>query len=858
MNLSISAASQFNVTASAQGSPRTTVATRIGFAKWALAGSAAALALLPGVAAAQATGSAIVAAPEAGTTVAGTNGQSSTTGTERAPAEAVQDDGAIQDVIVTAQRRDESLSRVGISVTAIGADELQRRGINSPGDLVKLVPGFQATTTFSGAPIYRVRGVGFTTRNVTSTAPVGIYMDEVAVGYPYMSLGLVHDLERVEVLKGPQGTLYGRNATGGLVNYIAAKPTTSWQGGFSTEAGSFRTLNVNTFISGPVSDFMRVRLAFSSQNRGDGYQRSITHGQELGELYQKSARLTVDLGNGGPLEATVTGNFWDRSGDSTGVQAIFYIPDASPSTAPFGSALARSSINPKPTSNRDVDFIADSRQPRAAAGLLRPPLMVDSQFYSITGRLGYALSDALLVQSLTTYQKLDQRDVADAAGLATESAVLDSNAIIQTFSQELRLIGDGERLNWSVGAYYAKDKIDEDDVGYTFENASIVRLRAIARSRPQTRYTVAEINAGFGNYRNTALLDTEVKAAFANAEYKVSDLLKLTLGGRYTRDRTEFAGCTRDLNGEAAPVINTVYPLFGIPNPNLQPRQCFTLNAAGTGFVQNVTNSKAENNFAWRANVDVTPSQDVLLYGSVSRGYKSGGYPIITASSERQLTPIEQEQLTSYEVGTKLKLLDRSLQLNVAGFYYDYKNRQVLGRVLDVIFGTLARIRNVPRSRLYGVEGDLTWRVTPTITLSGGATYLNSKILEFSDFTELGAPADIAGQPFSYTPEFQGNATLAYDSPISSTMRFTADANVSYQTHSQADSAGIAAFRIDGRTLVDGSIGLADADNRWRLQLYGRNLFDTYYWTGVSSLTETVFRFPGMPRELGARATFRF
>ena len=808
------------------------------------------------------------AAQQAGansTTGSGAQAGQNAIDTQTAPASSTQPAATdasstqIQDIVVTAQRRAESLSRVGIAVTAIGADSLAREGIDEPSDLPRLVPGFQANTAYGGAPVYSIRGVGFNTRNVSSTAPVGIYLDEAAVAYPYMSLGLVYDLERVEVLKGPQGTLYGRNATGGLINYVTAKPTDSWQGGFGFEAGNYQTINANAFVSGPLGDGARVRLAVNTLNRGHGYQRSVTRDERNGELYQKAARLTLDLGTGGAFDATLTGSYWKRDGDSVAPQAIFYIPPTAAASAPFSNPLAQASIVTNPTGNSQVDFLSLGRQPQAALGLLHPGPLTDSEFYSGAARFGVAFSPAIRLQSLTTYQHLRQRDASDVGGVQVETLFADQNTRINSFSTELRLIGSSEAFNWSVGGYYADDGIDSNDFVYNTENSTISRLRAIARSLPQTTYTVAQINASYGNYNNRARTDVSVKALFANADLKLNDLIKLTAGGRYTWDDTKFAGCTYDVNGLNVPIVNLVFPLLTRRTlPALSAGQCFTIKADGTGYASIITGPQQPENLAWRGSVDITPSDTTLIYASVSRGYKSGGFPVLAGSNEVQFSPIAQEKLTAYEVGTKLGLFDRRVQFNLSGFYYDYVNKQIYGRIPDTIFGTLFRIRNVPESRVYGVDGELTVRVTPTLTARVAGVYLDTKVERFSDFTELGVAADIAGQPFPFTPDFQGSATLSYDGPINDDLRFQADATVNHQTKTQADSAGIAQFRIGAYTLVNGSVGVAGAENRWSVGLYGRNLFNRYYWTGVSSGVETVFRFPGMPREYGLRGSWRF
>lgn len=780
-----------------------------------------------------------------------------------APAEADEDQAAQdqnrfpQEIVVTAQRREEALSRVPVSVTALGADDLIQQGVSDPQDLVGIVPGFQATSSYGGNTVYTLRGVGFNTRNPSSTAPIGIYLDQAALPFPVMAQGVSFDLERVEVLKGPQGTLFGRNATGGLINYVAAKPTSTPEGGLTVEVGNFQTVNASAFVSGALSDFIRVRVAADTQNRNEGWQRSVTRNERLGELHQHALRGTLEFGNGGPFSATLTGSAWWRYGDSLAPQAIFYIYG----NRPVANPLARASIIANPTDTRDADWNSVINQPQADIGIFHPGPLTDSEYLGGTLNMEYAFSDTVRLVSLSSYSKLDKREVSDAAGLQTSSIFQDNVAYLRSVSQELRLVGDSDRLRWSLGAYVADDRATEQAIGYNDQNGQIATLRGLALILPQTRYTPQQLRRSFGNYDVRGAIDSNVYAVFANADYAFTNQFRLSAGARYTRDDQRFRGCVYDYLGGNVALVNTVYPVLTggrAAGVNLQPGGCYTLNAALSNFVPIVANEQSEDNISWNVTASFTPSDTSLFYGTVARGFKAGTYPIFAGSVETQFDPVLQEQLTSYELGTKIGLFDRRVQFNLATFYYDYRNKQIFGRVADLIFGTLSRIRNVPKSRVWGVEGDVTIRVTPELTLSGAAAYLDSKILgSFADFTELGAPADFGGRPFAYTPKFQGSATIAYDGPISNALRFNASLTANYQDATQADFAGNALFRIKERTLVNGTIGIAHADGV-SLTAYAKNLFDEYYYSGVTSAIDTVVRYPGMPREFGLRASFRY
>lgn len=775
---------------------------------------------------------------------ASVGGQTSPGTSERVPGE----------IIVTAQRRAESLSRVGATVSVVGGEALVSQGVDSAADLTRFVPGFQATQSYNGNPVYILRGVGFNSPNANSTPPVGLYQDEVAIPYPYMSLGMVFDLERVEVLKGPQGTLYGRNATGGLVNFIAAKPTSEMSGGATLEVGNFETVNATAYVSGPVADWARVRVAGNTQNRNKGWQESVTRDDRLGKLHQNSVRGILDIGNGGPFAASLTANYWTRTGDTQAPQSTRNI------RGPAANPLALASVIPNPTRNEQADWAPDSRQTQAGIGIIRPHLLIDSRFYSLAGKISYDLSDSVQIASTTSYQNLRHRDVTDLSGFQITANFQDVFGKITSFAQELRLIGNFDALNWSVGAYYAKDKSRQTQVGYNDENGVIAILRGVSLAVNNGRYTASQITSSFGNYESRSTGDMEVKSLFANVDYRFNEQIKLTLGGRYTEDEQNQEACTYDYRGTNVPVLNLFYGAVFGKTFNLQPGQCYTLDGpTGSNFVQgSVVSTQKETNFAWRANIDYTPSDSTLLYANVSRGYKAGGFPLIAASRSTQFRPIQQEELTAYEVGAKLGLFDRVAQLNLSGFYYDYKNKQIFGRVQDAIFTTLSRIDNIPESHLYGIEGDIIVRAGDNLQFNLAAVYIKSKIDEYTSFNQLGQVQNFAGRPFAYTPKFQGNALVTYDAPLSENLNLDATVSASYQGRSSAAIADIAEFEIDDYVLIGATLGVSGADEQWNLGVYVQNLFDTYYWTGVESATDSVFRFAGMPRQFGVRMGFRF
>ena len=770
---------------------------------------------------------------------------------------------ATDDIIVTANRRQESLSRVGVSVAVVTAAQLQIQEVRQPADLARVVPGFQATTSaLTGSPVFILRGVGFDTPNATSTAPVGTYVDEVAYAYPYMSLGANFDLERVEVLKGPQGTLYGRNATGGLIDFITAKPTDTAQGALTMGYGNYDSFLVDGFVSGPLTDKLKARLAFQSEGRATGYQYSVTRPDDrLGTRYRKSLRGTVQWDPSDRLSFTASGTYWQLNGEPQAPQAI---ADLAP--AALLNPLAAASVIANPTNNRQADWTPTSRQPVTTVnGLTRPFYGMNSQFAGGMLKGGLKLTDAITLASLTSFNHLSFDTVAEVNGLQTESQTAESTGSIDSFSQELRLVGDMGRFNWSAGGYYAHDTTHEYDVGYVGELYTIVNLRNAALAVDAARGNPVDPNLiryGSRNYAAQGDYKNEVYAGFVNAEYAFGSKFKVSAGGRYTQDSLAGSGCGRDVNGDRVALTNILYPVL-TRNPALQgiqPNGCTSLNVNDTAFGL-ITQSQKQHNFSWRGRADYTPSDTVLFYGSVSRGYKAGTIPVLTASNASQLAPVTQEKLTAYEVGSKVNLFDRVLQINVSGYYYDYINRQVFGRVPDLIFGTLQRIVNIPKSEVYGAEVSANLRVTSTLRLQAAGSYLHSEVKTFTGYNNQVAAAVVnyAGATLPYSPKFQANGSITNDMPIGSgNIKLFTSIYGSYQSRSSSVIGNETGFGIKAYGLLGAKLGVHSANDAWGVEGYVTNLTNTYYWTSVQRTSEALDRFAGLPRMYGARVSFRF
>lgn len=394
-----------------------------------------------------------------------------------------------------------------------------------------------------------------------------------------------------------------------------------------------------------------------------------------------------------------------------------------------------------------------------------------------------------------------------------------------------------------------------------------------------SRHRLIIVDAGLGIpffvYSQYARQKFVNKAVFANLDYDIGDSITLHGGVRYTKTNIDFAGCTADrgfaLGQGIQNLLNFIRGGAGLGPISIADGACVTIDGS-TLTVGEVQRSLDEDNVSWRAGIDYKPSRDVLLYASVSKGYKSGSFPLLSASDANQFNPVTQESVTAYELGAKLTLLENTAQINSALFYYDYSDKQLKGRVIanPDVFGPLEALVNVPKSRVQGAEVQLDLAPTDGLRVSIGATYLDTKIKgSFINYDSYGSQLDFGGSAFPYTPKFQIVTDAQYDWALSDDVEAFIGANLNFQSDTKAvlgnaratPSVALTAqggLTIEDYTLIDLRAGLSFADKRYKISAFVRNLGNTYYWSNATRITDTTVRFAGRPRTFGATLSARF
>lgn len=766
--------------------------------------------------------------------------------TTPAPAAGPQTEG-VGDIIVTAQKREQALNDVPLSITAASGEKLAQQGVSDVADLVKIVPGFNFTESAYATPVYTLRGVGFYETSLGAKPTVSVYLDQVPYAFSIMTRGATLDLERVEVLKGPQGTLFGSNATGGAINYIAAKPTTTFKAGIDASYARFDEVQVGGFVSGPLSDTLTARVAARTEQGGD-WQRSYTRDAKLGGSNYTTGRFLLDFKPSDAVSFELNLNGFVDKSDGQAAQLIGVVPLGNPARLGAIATYPRA-----PSDNRAADW-SPGQEPKR-----------DNWFYQGSLRGDIDLGADLTLTSITAYSRYHHDTDLDPDGMALRDYFYNTRGKITSFSQELRLSGRvGDALTYIVGANYARDKAHQRDNSGPYTDATSAYQLVDAGVSPVPFFVYSQ----FSDQKFTN------KAAFANVDYDIGDLVTLHGGIRYTDTKIGFAGCTEDrgfaLGQGFQNLLNAIRGGAGLPPITIPNGACVTLDAS-TLTAGVVERTLKEDNISWRAGIDFKPNSDLLIYASASKGYKSGSFPILSASDANQLNPVTQESVIAYETGVKATL-GRRAQLNAAIFYYDYSDKQLKGRVVATpdVFGPLEALVNVPKSSVKGGEIQLDLAPTRGMNISIGATYIDTKIRgDFVNYDSYGNVRNFGGSTFPYTPKYQIVVDGQYQWGTGGSVEPFVGANLSFQSKAKAVLGDARAtpsaelterggLTIDDYTLVDLRAGADFADRKFRLGVFVRNLFDKYYWTNATRITDTTVRFAGRPRTYGVSVSARY
>lgn len=718
---------------------------------------------------------------------------------EAAAADAGGAEEGIADIVVTASRTGEtSAQKTPIAMSVFSADKLDGSLVLNVKDLVAVVPGLNVAQVTASAVIY-MRGIGSSNVFGGSDPSVTTQLDGVYIARAFGQFQDFVDIERLEVLRGPQGTLYGRNAIGGTINIISKKPADHFSGKLQLTVGNHEAVTAQGYVSGPIAgDAVSASLAASYVRRDDYFDNILAGRKGTGNAHRGGLRGQIRILPADSVEL-ITRADWSKGEDRFDSYDHLLVP-----FRPGGA-------NPAPLAS---SIVGDYHKVA-----INSPQFNRTKFWGVSQEANADLSDTLALKSLTAYRRSSYRLRVDSDGTELLAAEAGQAEVSRQFSQELNLTLNTDRFSGVLGLFYFRDKTSTDLFANNYASP-VVPPAAAFRIHP------------------TPDSFTRSVAAFAQGTYKLTPELGVTAGIRYTRDRKRI-----EQNFERFSLAT------GLPSP---------------GFPFIFTLSRSFDAFTPKFGVDWQATPGLLVYGSVTRGFKSGGTSVF-ANIPADLS-FEPETIWSYEAGVKSDLLDRRLRLNASVFRYDYKNLQVQSLIAP---GVIA-IRNAANARVTGAELEATARPVDALTLTANYALLDA---EYQSFPTSSVPNQLApflaGDP-RYTP-----ATRSYDATgnrlnaaprhqFSGAAQFNFDlaagdaflrAEYYYQSRVFYDPSNAPIFGQRGYGLINASVGWTSADRGWSVQLIGKNLADEQYLITIAANGVVPAGLAGAPRTVALQVT---
>jgi iron complex outermembrane receptor protein len=739
------------------------------------------------------------------------------------------DDTALAEVVVTAQRRSQNVQDVPASITVFTPQQLADFRIEQPGDLAAYTPGLYVSTSQFGDPVFSLRGVGMNNANTNQNPAVTEYINEVALPSVAMLGFQLFDLERVEVLKGPQGDLYGRNTTGGAINFITARPTQEFSAYVDVNYGNYNLTEIEAEVGGGVSDTLAVRFAGHAISR-DGWQTDVASNNLGGYTESKNASIERQAARFSalwtPFDSFQALLVVDASFDNSEVPAyksVGYTNNngscAVPLVAGFnGGKGCPVYAVPTPT-GAQVSVADGSGDPTVAFGNNSYGNRNNVHLYGASLKMDWTL-DGMTLTSVTGGRQMDR-----SMGSSSGSPYIDQDMLrvetLKTFSQEVRLASNGSGpLQWLVGAYYSHD--DDSDLSlYNYAQ----------------NYEVAPLNPTPVIFNENIAQTTETEGVFAHTEYAFTDEWKVIAGIRDTHESRDYT-YSSGVNVDFPPA----YELTPVPYDHA------TLSSNGV---------------SGKVGLNYQPSKDVLVYLTVSEGYKGGGFPGDIAflpypagqPASAYLPSYSSETLYAYELGFKSTLADGAILFNSSVYYYDWRNMQAS---TEIPYGTppnvieVFSLGNAGNAKIYGLDSDLTWRMTQELSLRGGLNLLSSKIVSGAYDNETPVQS----------PKISANVALRYQSaqPVGGALPF-AQADYNYRSSVYFTLPNVTADSQGGYGLLGLRAGLKTADSKWEWSGWARNVTNRAYLVdafGAGSTFLSDRHLYAEPRTFGINVRYQY
>jgi iron complex outermembrane receptor protein len=759
---------------------------------------------------------------------------------------AAESDNSVTEVVVTATKTGSTnLQKTPLAISVVGGDVLKESRVVSLKDLSTVVSSVKIDTNSQNV-IVRIRGIGGSSG--IGDGDVSVYLDGVYLArMSVASQSNFNDLDRIEVVKGPQGTLFGRNAVGGALNFITKRPPNTFTFDNTLSLGNYNLIDEAFVVGGPISPTMQASLAFGYVKR-DGYVTNVIPNMpNLGSANRRNARVqlqwdpTDKISNILRADYIYTNEIW-----STNQTLLVRTDDPRiAASARFSAPIANSIVG-------DLSKIASDLTPYAL-----------EQAYGINDEFSYKINDNLTVNNLIAY-RTDKDRVMHVANDATEYYLADAYQVYHEhqFSEELNLQHTFGALSGVVGLYYYKEY-------------SRQYYNAYSGGRNPGRK-----GAGNNTFQDTRQPTTS-KAIFFSETYRVTPTIGVTVGGRYSQEIKGYDGINTQFVFDPGAANNGALPAStaGVDFPFIR------------GYGSNIPAlSKTQNAFTPKVGVDWQINEDSMVYASVARGFRSGGYSNSTRkdTASGTLTPqftipvradFDPEWITTYEIGSKTELFDRRLRLNISVFRNDWTDLQVTSGIAPSINIT----NNAAAARVTGFDIDALAKPLDGLTLTASATFLPKA--QYTEYKNANPPSGIllanltaSGDPRLKPANLNPLGTATYDASgkrlisapkatiiLSAQKDFDLSNGGQFYARTEYQHTSVTDFEVTNDPLVqrpayslfNGQIGYKHPGGKWRAEIWGRNLTDKLHVNYInpgSQITASV----GTPRTFGVLLDYSF
>ena len=748
-----------------------------------------------------------------------------------APAAATAEDAEsgpqLDDIVVTAQRRDTNLQDTAAAISAFSGATLETERVLSFEDLAGRATSLSFTALSPLDQEFNIRGITNTRLDSPSAdQSIGIFVDDVYVGRSGLFNFDLYDIGRVEVIRGPQGVLLGRNVVGGAISIYTARPKEEFGGSLNVSYGNYDEKLARGHVTGKIAEGLSARAAFQIRNR-DGFNYDVLHQRDLDNVdsFQARGSLLYEQPDS-DLLALLT---FDYTNDSSNGFHSVAIDGPAAGAGPWSTARAAiGRLRGKPLSVRE----GLPEYPRFKGNNFDSPIGLEREAYGISLRIEKGLGDFATLTSVTGYRNGDadslysQTGIGPNNGFGVISPTLFTSDVgetedIKQFSQELRLTSKpvDTGFDWIVGAYFQRDKVKKNDV-----IIAKIPLIALVTLSGESRWANRSTNESY--------------AFFGQLGYRFSEAFRVVAGVRYSHDKK--GGTVTGTSVEGGDQFN--------PNDQVAVTPLAATFMEGQSYTTGYGANWSE--ITPQVTAEFKPNEDLLFYATYATGYKGGGFEDDPANAAAARNGYDPETVDNYELGAKIDLFNRRVRLNVAAFSMRYKNLQVT----QTDAGCLCNITdNAADAKIKGLEFEGTVAVTNGLTLFGGITYLDTEYVDFID----SVGRNNSGKFLQRTPDYQYNVGGDFTMDLGSWEDgFTA--HVNYSRQGKLFWAPDNAQFEKAYGTFDARVAITPNNGRFTVSAFGKNLGNTLYRTNIIAFFGDEVSRLGAPRTFGVEVGLKF